>query len=209
MTDRTPLYHEKALLETMRVLWKELRTNVFGVGVAAFLQSGSAGNVSDDNPLPVTTEDPIDIRQRPTISAAAIYTAGDALGGLLEFPNAARIVGGGGWITKVVITDNDQEIAPIDVVFFDRAFAPTADNAAFNPSDPDMQNCIGYIDVAATDYANFANNSEAAKASGLRMPFDYDLRGGGTSLFAQMVVRDTPTYTNTNDITIKITVQRK
>ena len=159
--------------------------------------------------IPVELEGaPLDIVQQPTISAAGLYAAGDALGGLLTFANAARVAGGGGTITKVVILDEDQELAPIDVVFFDQTFGATADNAPFDPSDADLANCIGYVDVAATDYADFVDNSVAAKASGLRMPFDYDLVAAGTSLFAQMVVRSTPTYTAVDDITIKITVRR-
>ena len=93
-------------------------------------------------------------------------------------------------------------------MFFNQTFTPTADNALFDPSDADLANCIGYVDVAATDYADFVDNSVAAKASGLRMPFDYDLATAGTSLFAQMVVRSTPTYTAVGDITITITVRR-
>lgn len=159
-------------------------------------------------PSPVTTEDPIDIVQTPTISAAGIYAAGDALGALLTFANAARVAGGGGTITKIVITDEDQELAPVELHLFDQTFGATADNAPWDPSDADMANYIGYVDVAATDYADFVDNSAAAKASGLRMPFDYDLVAAGTSLFGQLVVRSTPTYTAEDDITIKITVRR-
>lgn len=159
------------------------------------------------DPLPVdVVSNEITITQTPTISAAAIYAAGDALGELLTFANAALAAGGVGTITKIVILDRDSEDAPIDVVFFDRTFTNTADNAPFDPSDADLANNIGYVDVAATDYADFVDNSVAAKTSGLRMPFDYVLNG--TSLFAQMVVRSAPTYTATTDITIKITVQR-
>jgi hypothetical protein len=166
------------------------------------------GGVGKDSPIPVTTEDPIDIWIQPTITAGA-YTAGDALGGRLDFANAAREAGGGGTITKIVIIDRDSEDSPIDVVFFDQAFTATADNAPFDPSDADLANCIGYVDVAATDYADFSDNSVAAKASGLRMPFDYDLVAGGNTLFAQMVIRAANTYTATDDITIKITIQRR
>ena len=150
----------------------------------------------------------LDIVQTPTISAAAIYAAGDALGGLLTFADAALAVGGSGAITKVVIIDDDQELAPVDLVLFDRAFTPTADNALFAPSDADMQFCIGYVDVAATDYASFVDNSVAAKSSGLRMPFPYQLGAASSSLYGQLVVRSTPTYTATDDITVKITVER-
>ena len=170
--------------------------------------TNSSPALGNAEPIPVETEDPIDIVLSTTISAAGIYAAGDALGGLLTFANAARVAGGGGTITKIVILDEDQELAPIDVVFFNVTFGATADNFPFDPSDADLANCIGYVDVAATDYANFADNSMAAKTSGLRMPFDYDLVTAGTSLFAQMVVRSTPTYTAVDDITIKITVRR-
>jgi len=164
-------------------------------------------DVSCSNPVPVTGVTPWSVSQQPTISTGA-YAAGDALGGLLTFANAASVAGGGGLITKVVIIDEDQELTPIDLVLFDQTFTATADNAPFDPSDADLANCIGYIDVAATDYADFVDNSVAAKSSGLRMPFPFKLTAGGTSLFGQMVVRDAATYTATDDITIKIDIER-
>jgi hypothetical protein len=150
---------------------------------------------------------PVEIVLTPTISAAAIYAAGDAIGGQLVFAAAGALWGEGGEITKVVIVDDDREMAPIDLVLFDRTFTATADNAPFDPSDADLENCIGYIDVAATDYGAFVDNAVAAKASGLRMPFDFKLPAGAVALYGQMVVRGTPTYTAIGDLTIKITVR--
>lgn len=144
----------------------------------------------------------------PTISAAGIYAAGDAIGGKLTFPDAVRVAGGQGTITKVVIVDDDNEKAPIDLVLFNQDFTPTADNAPFDPTDADMENCIGFIDVLGADYVAFNDNSVAMKSSGDRMPFDFDLADAVTSLFGQMVVRSSPTYTAVGDLTIKITVQR-
>ena len=174
----------------------------------ANLQVGAA-DVGPANPVPVTAvlESPVDISIELIITAAGIYAAGDAIGQKLEFQNAARAAELGGTITKIVVVDNDQELAPIDIVFFNRDFAATADNVVFAPSDADLANCIGYVDIAATDYASFNDNSVACKASGLRMPFDYKI-ALGTTLYAQAVVRDTPTYTATTDLTIIITVQR-
>lgn len=63
--------------------------------------------------------------------------------------------------------------------------------------------------MAVTDYVDFVDNSVAAKASGLRMPFDYDLRGGGTSLFGQGRIGAVHTYTTVSDLIFRITVQRK
>ncbi|MHC4176259.1 MAG: hypothetical protein ACYSWU_02065 [Planctomycetota bacterium] len=151
--------------------------------------------------------DEFEISITPTITAGA-YTAGDALGGLLTFASVVRTAGGSGEITKVVITDNAQQSAPIDLVLFNQTFTATADNAAFDPTDADLSNCIGYIPIAATDYAEFNDNGVAAKTSGLQMPFPYDLAAGGTSLFGQMVIRIGDTYAAVNDIQIKITVRR-
>jgi len=163
-------------------------------------------DVSATNPVTITEQYPVEIILQPTITAG-VYAAGDALGGLLNFANAARLAGSGGTITKIVIVDDDSQLAPVDVVFFDRTFTATADNAPFDPTDADLENCIGYVNVAATDYGAFNDNSVAVKCSGLQMPFDYVLNG--TSLFAQMVVRSGPTYASTSSLTVKITVQRK
>jgi len=160
-------------------------------------------DVSATNPVPTVSV--VSITQTPTISTG-IYAAGDALGGLLTFANAVRVAGGSGVITKVVIVDYDQERTPVDLVLFNQTFTATADNAAFDPSDADLANVIGYIDVAATDYANFVDNSVAAKSSGLRMPFPITLVG--TSLFGQLVVRSAPTYTAVTDISVRLTIER-
>jgi hypothetical protein len=189
---------------------------------------GTVQTIDNDNPLSVTMGggavsnvtlnagenyigqigyDTLEIVQTPTITAGA-YTAGDALGGLLTFANAAKVAGGRGMITKVTIVDDAQQSAPIDLVLFDRTFTATADNAAFDPSDADMQNCLGFIPVANTDYAEFNDNGVATKASGQQMPFEFDLAGGVTSLFGQLVIRVGDTYAATDDITVKITVRR-
>jgi hypothetical protein len=144
----------------------------------------------------------------PASSAGAIYAAGDALGGLLTFPYAVAFNGGSGSIVKVVIVDDAQQLAPIDIVFFNQTFTVTADNAPFTPTDADMQNCIGYIDMLAADYANFVNNSVACKTTETRLPFPFRVADSGTSLYAQMVVRATPTYVAVDDLTIKLTIDQ-
>lgn len=174
----------------------------------ANLQVGDV-DVSAANPVPVDltglTADVVDIVLTPTISAAAIYAAGDALGGRLDFANAVSEAGGTGIVTKVVIVDDDQELAPIGIVFFNQAFAATADNAPFDPSDADLQNCIGHITIAQTDYANFNDNAVATKRD---VGFEFVL-AAGTMLYAQMVVRATPTYAAVDDLTVKLTIERR
>lgn len=148
----------------------------------------------------------IDIVVTPVISAAAIYAAGDAIGGLMTFPLAVRMTASSGRISKVVIIDDAAQLAPIDIIFFNQTFTPTADNAPFAPSDADMQNCIGQIQVVAADYSNFVNNSVATCL--IWNSDGYGFQVAGTSLFAQMVVRATPTYVAVDDLTIKLTIEQ-
>lgn len=183
---------------------------------------GSVQNIDSTHPLAVALvdrgsggepylglvgSDVFEVSVTPTITAGA-YTAGDALGGLLTFGGVVRAAGGGGEIVRVTIIDNAVQSAPIDLVLFNRTFTPTADNAAFDPSDGDLQNCLGYIGIANTDYAEFNDNCVAVKASGLQMPFPYRLASGGNALFGQLVIRNGDTFAATTDITVRLAVRR-
>lgn len=137
------------------------------------------------------------LSQTPTISAAAVYAAGDAVGGLLTFANAARYSGGGVSVKQVVIIDKDQEMAPLDLVLFDRTFTNSADNAAFDPTDADLANLVTVIPIAR--WINYSDN-----AVGLSDPLDIPIKLNGTSLFGQLVTRGEPTYTATSDIIVLI-----
>ena len=140
----------------------------------------------------------------PTIDTG-LYASGDAVGGLLTFDGAGSWPKYSGTILKVVIIDKDSEKAPLDLVLFDRTFTATADQAAFDPTDADLANYIGFINVAASDYVAFNDNSVAVKTSGSQMPFDYVLNGN--ALYGQLVVRSGPTYTATTDLKVKIVVE--
>ena len=145
-----------------------------------------------------------EIVQTPTITAG-IYVAGDAVGGLLTFAQAASVYKGDGRIVKLVIIDDGMQDAILNLMLFDRTFTPTADQDAWAPSDADLQHCLGAIHVVAADYEDGADNSVAT----VECEFDFTLVSAGTSLFGQLVSpTDTPTYTATDDLTVKITVNR-
>ena len=141
------------------------------------------------------------IEVTPTISTL-IYAAGDAVGGLLEFPFAGGSDGQGGRIVGAAVVDEGDQAAALKLALFDVTFTATADQAAFDPSDDDMRNCIGIIDFAAADYAGGVNNQIATK-SNLGMPYV----PVGTSLFGQLFTSGTPTYPATNDLTVKLFVE--
>lgn len=135
----------------------------------------------------------------PTISTG-IYAAKDAIGGIMEFTNAARTSAAGGIVESVVIVDKDQERTGIDLVLFSATVAGTVtDNAAFDPTDADLANCVGVIPIASGDYFDFSDNAVASR-SGVGLAYVC----AATSLFGVLVARATPTYTATSDIIVTL-----
>lgn len=149
--------------------------------------------------LTVITQQTV-VEATPTITAGA-YSSGDALGGLLTFENVVEADGDGFTIDGFVITDLGKQSANIDLVLFDDSFTATADNAAFDPSDTDLLKCLGVIPSGA--YSEF-NDSGVMRRSGIG--FNGVLVG--TSLYGQLVVRGTPTYTSTTDLTVRLYIRR-
>jgi len=169
----------------------------------ANIQIGNA-DVGADNPVPVGNT--VSITVTPTISAGAIYAAGDALGGRFELQNAVLSAGGAGTITTVVVIDDDSEESEMDFVLFSTAFTATADNAPFDPSDADLENCIGHIPFTQAHYSTFNDNSAGAQRN---VGFEFETAAGQTSIWGQAVARETPTYTATTDLTFKFVIQRQ
>jgi len=162
----------------------------------------SDADVSATNPVPVRGG-AIVIAQTPTISTTA-YAANDAVGGKLTFANAVRTAGGVGYIEDVVVVDNDKENAELVLVCFDADFTATADNAAFDPSDADLGNAIGFVWILTSDYKSLNDNSVATVSN---QPLQFQLAAGGTSLYCQLMAVGTPTYTATSDLTVKLAIR--
>ena len=147
-----------------------------------------------DNPVPISSEG-ITISQTPAITAGA-YIAGDTVGGLLTFANAARITGGGGVIKDVKLIDDAGQDVELELWLFNQIFTPIADNTPWDPSEADLENWIATITIETYFAAGTESvaNPDASKR--------YDLVG--TSLFGQLVTRGAPTYAATDDITVKV-----
>jgi hypothetical protein len=142
----------------------------------------------------------VNVTQTPTCSTSPAYTAGDAIGGLLTFANAARVSAGSGTIQAVVVLCKTPALVPaLELVLFNQTFTAIADNAAFNPSDGDMANCIGIIPI--TNWSDFSLNSIATRY-GLAFPFLLT----GTSLFGQLVTRSAITLVSTTDLVIGLEI---
>jgi hypothetical protein len=192
--------------------YRDMDDGTHALVVSADVSAGDAINadirvggsaVANVNPVPVADRNPIVcITQTPTVTAGA-YSANDVVGGLLTFASAALASGRGG---EIVIVDDAGQNVGYNLHLFDRTFTAMSDNGAWNPSDIDMQNYEGFVDIAATDRAAGSNNSGAAKSTGLRCPLPYIC--SGTSLFGQLETSGTPTYAATDDLTIKLYVRR-
>lgn len=173
--------------------------------VAITAGAGTSVSTNDESGAHVqrvhSTLETVRISATPTISAAGIYAAKDAIGGILTFANAARWSGGTGTIQAVTLVDKDQELANIDLVLFDQTIAGTVtDNAAFDPTDADLSNVQGWVAIGSGMYADFSDNSVA------HVPVNIPYRCAATSLFGALVSRGTPTYTATSDIVVILTV---
>jgi len=140
------------------------------------------------------------ISQTPTVTVGA-YTAGDAVGGLLTFANAARVSGGGGVVKGVLIIDDAGQDAELELWLFNQTFTAMADNAPWAPSEADLENCIGVVSTATSDQGWMAAGTPSV--CDIEVAKRYDLVG--TSLFGQLVSpTDTPTFAATDDVTVKV-----
>jgi len=143
----------------------------------------------------------------PTITAGA-YSAGDAIGGLLEFENAASVYVQSGIIRNVIITDRAKQAAVMNLWLFNRTFTATVDNAAFTPSDADLDNCIGVVNIVAANWFPAALSSVAV-ASYQNPNFWFKLQDpGDASLYGQLVAVGTPTYVATDDLSVTLIIER-
>ena len=152
---------------------------------------------SDDPILAHIQSDGITITQTPAVTAGA-YSANDAVGGLLTFANAARVSCGGGVIKDVVIIDDAGQDAELELWLFDTTITAVGDNAAFAQTEAELHTLVTI--VKSTDGAWCASGTPSANAIEVARRYDCT----GTSLFGQLVTRGTPSFSATDDVTVRI-----
>jgi hypothetical protein len=138
------------------------------------------------------------IAQTPTITAG-LYAAGQNLGGLLTFANAARTTGGGGVIKDLVLIDDASQSVQIELWLFNQTFTAGADVAAWTPVEAELENLVTIISsLEGVWYAGGATATVMAAEVSRR----YDVVG--TSLFGRLVTRGAPTYVATDDLSVHL-----
>lgn len=139
------------------------------------------------------------IQQTPTITAGA-YAANDAVGGMLTFANAARIVGGTGSIEDMLIIDDSGQDAELELWLFRDTFTAMVDNAPWAPSEADLRKLVAVLSTSAGTWLAAGTPSVVGitEIKGFRLV--------GTSLFGQLVTKETPTFVATDDLTVILKV---
>ena len=132
------------------------------------------------------------------VITAALYAVDDAIGGIIEFANAALATGGGGVILDMVIDDVDGLEPELELWLFDRTFTAMVDNAPWLPSDADRLNCIGTISTSGGSWKAAGDPKNITIEATLR--FD----ALGTSLFGQMVTRTAITPTAVDHLRLRM-----
>lgn len=133
----------------------------------------------------------------PTLDTNA-YASGDRLGTLQTLTGALRQVKAANTnntalLQSITIIDKAVQSIEMDILFFNAS--PTiasADNAAFDITDAELGKCIGWVNVAATDYKTVksgGNSVACVKNVGLVLTAT-----SGTDIYAIPIIRGAPTY---------------
>lgn len=127
------------------------------------------------------------------------YTDGDVVGGLLTFAIPGPT--GYGVLNCIVVVDDDNEGADLDLFLFSSAPTTIADDAAFTPSAADLKKLIYKCAIASGDYAT-ENSLQFVIKNNLDTVFETD---GGSNLYGYLVCNgSTPTYAADKTLHIRL-----
>ena len=117
------------------------------------------------------------------------YSEGYVFSDKVEWTNVIRQSEDITAIHTVTIIDDDEQNMAFDLVFFNADFTAGTKNTAWAVN---MSDCLGYIPIASSDYANFSGSSVASlKNVGLI------LHSTGSSIFMGTMSRGTGSFTAT------------
>ena len=172
-------------------------TFIGSIGATTSIMTGSLP--AGTNSIGTVATSGTTITQTPTVTAGA-YSAGDNVGGLLTFANAALVTGGGGVIKNVMIIDDAGQDVELELWLFDTTFTAGSDNDAWAPTEAELHTLITVISTEDSAQGYIAGGTPSI--CDIEVARRYDCTG--TSLFGRLVTRGEPTYVATDDVTVRI-----
>lgn len=136
--------------------------------------------------------------------ATTAYTAGDQVGTLFTFADAARSSGKSGYVVGAELMDARDLIGTYDLVLFQESVTLAADNAAFSISAADTLKTVQVIPlIGAFDLGS----GRIAQASNIRIAYNCI---GGTSLYGALITRGGHNFFGAvNDLQVVLRVERE
>lgn len=133
------------------------------------------------------------------VVTAALYTAGNSIGGKITIANAVRVSGGVSLLASIQILDrsNQKPAGTIYIFDADPSVATLTDKTAFVFSTDDLK-VVAQIPVSAGDYVT-TNTKASANLANLAREVQ---AASGTTLYAAFVTTSTPTFAATSDVQI-------
>lgn len=133
----------------------------------------------------------------PSVSTTA-YTAGDVVGGLLEFPTRG-LSNNVALLNGVRLVDAANQSEPYKLYLFSAAPTTIANDAAFAPVAADLNKCQTIVTIVAGDYT---------QVNSLGIAFVHDLNdvlySANGIIYGYLVATDTPDYAAATDVTITL-----
>jgi hypothetical protein len=152
---------------------------------------------------PVSVHTPADVISfTPTLDTVA-YASGDVLFATAAIAGITRANDLRAVLMSLTAIDKSKNKPAFTLYFYQTNVTSAAANAANNLSDADAVNCLGFVDVASTDWKDLANNSFAC-LKGINLLLE--AATGTTSVYVVGILNaGTPTFAN-GDLVLKLGV---
>jgi hypothetical protein len=142
------------------------------------------------------------VKTVPITTTAGAYTAGFCIGGLQTVTLFSRVAVGSGIVNSIIAANLTTNQAAFGVVFFDSEPTGTTftDHQALDIADADLNKILGVVQVLASNYQNFADNSVATV---MNQGLAFSLPAGRTIYFT-VIANSASTFAGIADLWLKI-----
>lgn len=199
----TPGTTNAIALSTLGATAVAVNSGVVGNGVLRTVLATDVALPAGENYIGKTGADVYVTQVTPTVSSSPAYSTGDCIGSKMTFATMARTSGGGGVIQAAKIYCKSLQTFACDLLIFnaDPTASTFTDNAALAVNSADINKLVAVLHIS--DWTALGAAVSMAQFLNAGAPFDLS---SGTTLYAVLVARSTPTLSTTSDITVELNV---